>query len=466
MEKEKKKNIIVYFIEMSLTFMLVFFIWNMFVSIIPYAVDISKYSLSFLAEAFFALMVLIIMLLSKNGYVFTEKKVGFFKSLILGLPILIFSIILLLGNLGTLPSFDLFNTIGVLLFSMAVGVAEEFLCRGWLQNEFLERFSKNRGQVILSIVLSSLIFGFMHIGNIGAGQSIFDTLLQIAQATASGMFLGSVYYRSKNIWSVIFLHGFYDFSIMITEANVIKDCTTVYNDNSSMFFSIVASIIIMLFWIFGACINLRKSKIMPLVYGQEPSDELKKKDKVVKIVLIILMFVVFFSLTAIPSSGETICYSYKEKELENIEVHYSTYEEFDLVSSAKDAYFKVYRNDDGYITIKNIITNNEIILEYKNILSFTVIENPSSYGILIYDEDLSNLKVYYSRIFKNELTNDSKYIKSLKDTFISYDVPSISRVGYLTTKESLYKYPLIESMYDGYFMIDEVNELYLVRFTN
>lgn len=462
--KEKKKNIIIYFIEMSLTFMLVFFIWNVFVSIIPFAVDISKYSLDFIAEAFFALMVLVVMLLSKNGYVFTEKKVGFFKSLILGLPIFLFSILALCINVSYLPSFDLFNTIGVFLFSMSIGVAEEFLCRGWLQNEFLERFSKTRGQVILSIVLSSLIFGFMHIGNIGAGQSIFDTILQIAQATASGMFLGSIYYRSKNIWSVIFLHGFYDFSLFITEANVIKDCTTVYNDDGSMIFSIVSSIVIMIFWILGACINLRKSKVMPLIDGTEVTDEIKKKDVIVKIVLIVLMVVLFFSFMTLPSGGESVCYDFKEKEMENIEVHYSTYEDYDMVSTNMDAYFKVYRNDDGYVSIKNIITNNEIVLDYEYVASFTVIENPDSYGILIYDEDLSNIKVYYSRLFKDELRNDSNYIESLKDTFISFDVPSINKVGYMTTKDSLYRYPLIESMYDGYFMIDEVNDLYLVKY--
>lgn len=462
--KEKKKNIILYFIEMSLTFMLVFFIWNMFVSTLPYAVDISKYSLDFIAEAFFALMVLVVMLLSKNGYVFTEKKVGFFKSLVLGLPIFLFSILALCINVSYLPSFDLFNTIGVFLFSMSIGVAEEFLCRGWLQNEFLERFSKTRGQVILSIVLSSLIFGFMHIGNIGAGQSIFDTILQIAQATASGMFLGSIYYRSKNIWSVIFLHGFYDFSLFITEANVIKDCTTVYNDDASMIFSILSSIVIMIFWILGACINLRKSKVMPLIDGIEVDDETKKKDVIVKIVLIVLMVVLFFSFMTLPSGGESICYDFKEKEMENIEVHYSTYEDYDMVSTNMDAYFKVYRNDGGYVSIKNIITNNEVVLDYENVASFTVIENPDSYGILIYDEDLTNLKVYFSRIFKDDMKNDSKYIELLKDTFISFDVPSINKVGYMTTKDSLYRYPLIESMYDGYFMIDEVNDLYLVKY--
>lgn len=462
--KEKKKNIILYFIEMSLTFMLVFFIWNMFVSTLPYAVDISKYSLDFIAEAFFALMVLVVMLLSKNGYVFTEKKVGFFKSLVLGLPIFLFSILALCINVSYLPSFDLFNTIGVFLFSMSIGVAEEFLCRGWLQNEFLERFSKTRGQVILSIVLSSLIFGFMHIGNIGAGQSIFDTILQIAQATASGMFLGSIYYRSKNIWSVIFLHGFYDFSLFITEANVIKDCTTVYNDDASMIFSILSSIVIMIFWILGACINLRKSKVMPLIDGIEVDDETKKRDVIVKIVLIVLMVVLFFSFMTLPSGGESICYDFKEKEMENIEVHYSTYEDYDMVSTNMDAYFKVYRNDGGYVSIKNIITNNEVVLDYENVASFTVIENPDSYGILIYDEDLTNLKVYFSRIFKDDMKNDSNYIESLNNTFISFDVPSINKVGYMTTKSSLYRYPLIESMYDGYFMIDEVNDLYLVKY--
>ena len=183
-----------------------------------------------------------------------------------------------------------------------------------------------------------------------------------------------------------------------------------------------------------------------------------------KFLSIVLMVALCFSFMTLPSGGESICYDFKEKEMENIEVHYSTYEDYDMVSTNMDAYFKVYRNDGGYVSIKNIITNNEIVLDYENVASFTVIENPDSYGILIYDEDLSNLKVYYSRIFKDDMKNDSKYIESLKDTFISFDVPSINKVGYMTTKDSLYRYPLIESIYDGYFMIDEVNDLYLVKY--
>lgn len=476
MKKEKKHILFWLFLKMSMSFILVFFIWNFFVAIIPSALTLSKYSFYFIAEAFFALMVLIVMLLSNNSYVFTTKKEKFFKSLIPGIPILVFSIIVLIFNIIELESFNFFNTIGVLLYCIAVGLAEEFLCRGWLQNEFIERYSKTRKQVVISIILSSLIFGFMHISNVNYGQTIFDTFLQIAQATASGFLLGSIYFRTKNIWSVVFLHAFYDFSIMIGEANVIKSCTTTYPTTIDMTMSVIGSILIMLFWILGACINLRKSKIEPLITSNTVSDERIKKDKVIKIVLINLMIIIFISILIIPSSGESICYDYVTKEINNIETHYTTYDKFyinyinnktEIINGIEEfnvterINLYIAMNDDGYIVIKNQNTNDFIMLEYEYVKDFIVIENEDSYSILIYNEDLNDLKVYYKRLYKDEMSNDINYLNDIKN-FSSFDVPEISKLGYLTTRESNYIYPMMESSYDGYFIIDDNNLLYLI----
>ena len=49
------------------------------------------------------------------------------------------------------------------------------------------------------IFFSGLIFGGMHITNVLYGQTLFDTLIQIAQATSVGVLLGAIYYRTKNI---------------------------------------------------------------------------------------------------------------------------------------------------------------------------------------------------------------------------------------------------------------------------
>ena len=152
------------------------------------------------------------------------------------------------------------------------GVYEEFLCRGWLFNEFLERFGHTKKQVLLSIILSSLIFGGIHFVNyFSTSQGLLVTLAQIIQASASGMFLASLYYRNKNIWSVIILHALYDFAIFLGSSTLIKDCTTGTISSGMSSFLITNSVLIAIFFILGTVAVLRKSDR----WNELPS---KKKD--------------------------------------------------------------------------------------------------------------------------------------------------------------------------------------------
>ena len=101
----------------------------------------------------------------------------------------------------------------------------------------------------------------MHISNLLTGQSLFQTITQILQATSIGILFGSIYYRSKNIWSVIFLHGLYDFSIMLSDINLVKDCTYGTPSTSIALYSTFASILIILYYIFNALLILRTTDL-------------------------------------------------------------------------------------------------------------------------------------------------------------------------------------------------------------
>ena len=162
MKKEKKKgNLLLLIIKIGFIFLITDFIVSNVPAMMTRAVNTGKYGLSFIVEMFAALVVFIVMLLSKNQYVFTEKKEGFFKSIILGLPILIIAIAVFLVNIPSIfePALNLSNLITLILFCISIGLYEEFLCRGWLLNEFLEKYGSTRKQVITSIFISATIFG-------------------------------------------------------------------------------------------------------------------------------------------------------------------------------------------------------------------------------------------------------------------------------------------------------------------
>lgn len=488
----KKQSLTVFFIKMLIIFLLVQTFTTLIPSLLAGSILNYKYGTEFIVEAIWALVVLIIMLLSKNSYVFTGKKEDFFKSIKLGAPILGISILCFIGNMNNLYETYFPIIINLALFCLSIGIAEEFLCRGWIQNEFIERFASNRKQVIYSIVLSSLLFGGMHITNALYGQSLFDTLIQIAQATSVGVLLGSIYYRTKNIWSVVFLHGFYDFSLMLGSANVIKECTSLTPSTPVALYSIFSSILIIAFYILSSIILLRKSKINEVLDKKEilTEEDLIKENKFIKKIkaALIIVIIIFFlpTHTLIKGYGENeVCYDYEEKELSNYQTHYYNYKKFDIkyareeIAFSKCTYeqtecvqeqitykenfnFEFLLNDKNKLLIRNVLTQEEITLEYEDVYEYELIENEESYILLIHTYDSESI-IYYSDYFnKKTMSNDDGYLSKLNSSFIKFDVPSIDQIGYITIKNNDYKYPyMISDLYDK-FIIDENKKIYIL----
>ena len=246
MNKKKKPNVILYTIFMIIIF---WGITNLGIwgygsnTLIDAITEYPKGSLV-LNEAVLASLVLILMLLFKNSYVFTQPHEKFSKGLFYGLFYIIGSIIFVL-MFGVMASFK-FNPFVILNLTVGcflIGVAEEFLCRGWLLNEFLERYGDSKKGVWFSIIISGIIFGLMHLGNIyTAGQDIPSTISQALSAAGTGIFLGLIYYKTKNIWSVIFLHGFWDFSLLLSDISPVQSTTEIFTTLSvvSLVFTILS----------------------------------------------------------------------------------------------------------------------------------------------------------------------------------------------------------------------------------
>ena len=323
--KKEKRNIYFYFITMIVVFTAVSLLCDVLPVLIARNINYSKYGSELLVEMLFALVILIIMLLFKNSYVFTEKKMKFWDSVLLGIPMLILIGINLYGSASSLNNVNMSNLFNLLLLCVFIGIAEEFLCRGWLQNEFIERFGDNKKHIILSIVFSSLIFGFMHLSNILVGQSLFQTIMQIIQATSIGILFGSIYYKSKNIWSVIFLHGLYDFSIMLSDVNVIKECTYGTPTTSIAIYSTFSSILIILFYVFNAVLVLRTTDLKDKLKGNKDNTSI-----VIAIVTIFMLMLMPFGIFVKGYDEYETCYNYDVKTVKNydFEKHYPSYKEY------------------------------------------------------------------------------------------------------------------------------------------
>lgn len=138
---------------------------------------------------------------------------GLFKY---GIIIWIYILGLLIFNYVT-PEKDLIealpNIFVNLIIMIGVGFYEEMLFRVLLVNTFKNFFTKNRKGIILSLSLSSIIFGLAHLPNLinynGAIVLIFS---QVIYAMIIGFMFAVLYHRTNNIIICIIFHTLIDFA--------------------------------------------------------------------------------------------------------------------------------------------------------------------------------------------------------------------------------------------------------------
>lgn len=107
----------------------------------------------------------------------------------------------------------------IFLFAIAmflIGFNEELVFRGIILNLFLDKFGNSKKGIVTATVLSSVIFGAVHLTNIFSGVSVASALVQAIQAAVLGGLLAAIYLRSGNIWIVIVAHALTDFASMLS----------------------------------------------------------------------------------------------------------------------------------------------------------------------------------------------------------------------------------------------------------
>ena len=60
------------------------------------------------------------------------------------------------------------------------------------------------------LLLTSVLFSLVHLGNIFGGANLTITVLQLISSLCAGLFFGAVYLRSGSLWPTIVLHTLHD----------------------------------------------------------------------------------------------------------------------------------------------------------------------------------------------------------------------------------------------------------------
>ena len=105
------------------------------------------------------------------------------------------------------------------LVCLGVGFFEEMAFRGCVFTALLSRRKKRTVDVFWSIVLSSAIFGAIHLVNVFAGASVGSVILQVGYSFLIGGMCSVILIKTSNIWYCVVLHAVYNFA-----GGVVPEC--------------------------------------------------------------------------------------------------------------------------------------------------------------------------------------------------------------------------------------------------
>ena len=417
---------------------------GMFANLLYNALFYGKYNTMLISEIVIVLFAIIVISVRKLWPQIRGKKENFITGIKRGMPILVIAIIMLIVNGGELlidGEFNIPNFISLVLVSIAIGIAEEFIFRGWLQNEVMDRFGEGKKGALITILISGLLFGLFHLVNALSGQDLFTSLMQVIQTSAIGILFCSVYFASRNIWSLVFLHSFYDFSVLLSEVNSYKDC--INNTDVSMIVNIITLIISVLFAVIYVAYSYLNIK----------NDANTKRRVTQIIVLAVLAMFITSYLSPREIMDKQICFSYEEIDIDNGKMTYFLDDEFVINYVDQNNYIYIYNYrifiEDNKLNITNLKTGDNTILD-ENAYNFVVYEDGLNYVILVNSSE----KVFLSTFMnKNNLSDDSLYLDDIVNSFVEFDTPEIIDVGYLEYNGIIY--PLLKSYIDDYFIIKD-----------
>ena len=161
-------------------------------------------------------VVFLALLLYKGYHVIHPLQKPFLRGLLFALP----PFLVVVNNLPILSMIGgdayLVHTapVYILWFAaecLAIGLFEELAFRGVIFLMLAAGRHTTRKGLFRSLILSSAVFGGVHLINIFMGAGIGPTILQIGYSFLIGAMCSVVLLKTRNVWLCVVLHAVYDF---------------------------------------------------------------------------------------------------------------------------------------------------------------------------------------------------------------------------------------------------------------
>lgn len=185
------------------------------------------------------------------GYkVFNIFKVRSAKNLILVVPALIVA----LNNIPFLSILEgeakitgnMWQIFLLFLECLAVGFFEEMTFRSFVMMTVMEKRRATRLQIFVSIIITSVIFGLVHLINMFTSSPV-AVLLQICYSFLIGAMCAVVLLISGNVWICVLVHGLFNFMGAIVPTY--GEGKLIWDHIPTMIITAVVGIIVAIFYV-------------------------------------------------------------------------------------------------------------------------------------------------------------------------------------------------------------------------
>ncbi|MGM9877915.1 MAG: type II CAAX prenyl endopeptidase Rce1 family protein [Bacilli bacterium] len=446
-----RMNIFLFSLLMLVVFVATFYLIHIYFSSAIYMNIISNiFTEEIIFEAILALLAFIILLFWNNSYVFTQKREKFISTLKYGCFHLIMSFFFLISSINVFMD-NLPGVFNIALYTLLIGLYEEFLLRGWLLNEFLERYGNTKKGVWISIITSGVIFGLVHFINIST-SGFASTFTQVFNAISIGITLGFIYYKTKNIWTVVFLHAFWDFTLFLGYLAPITEVSSNLSNLSPV--SIIASILLAL------------SQLIILIPFIKNIDEEVKKSKLVKYsILAVIAYFVLLSLIGISSNDfENEIYKIDNISIKEYTILEDNYESYDLIeeniivdedgNDTRNTFSFSLSKENNSLVLKNNSTNDMILFDCETLIDYSLYEFENYYILSYVEVDNSGNNILkYNYLYKSDINNDKDYMNNIKDSMKSYLISDYGNLCIIHDKKTQNDYLSVKTRNYGYFVL-------------
>ncbi|WP_109831593.1 CPBP family intramembrane glutamic endopeptidase [Reichenbachiella versicolor] len=157
------------------------------------------------------LILVSIFFINKNelGKVAGLKGTKLKKWFLLIFPLAYLVLLNVLFSDSTETNYQWLDMVLFVIYCLSIGFAEELSIRGFLQSHLISRLGNTKKGVVLSVFISALFFGVIHLLNFDAG--ITGELLQVSYATFIGVMFGAVLVITKRLYPLMIIHSIIDF---------------------------------------------------------------------------------------------------------------------------------------------------------------------------------------------------------------------------------------------------------------